>query len=201
MALRRLQRQLPPVEFLGLCDELLRKLDEAEFTPVGMEYYWEGEIRWLKAQADPAVLIKPERFSPAEQAYRRLLKGEFQVPLGLSVPSKDEIPSRTVDEWNKDYHAYLESSLPEHLLARFEIAGHLHEHPDKASARRMILELLPHEPDFAIRARLAVGLRYVSPLGDEEAVQLLEFMAEREPDVRSARSSMLSVAHYLRTGE
>jgi len=202
-ALRRLSKRMPPAEFVALCDQLLASIpDELEFLPRGARYYWEWEIRFLRARSDPNTTAKPEVRSPAEDLHRRLLRNELQMPLGLSLPGKEEIPSRPVEEWAKDYHAFLGSNLSEHLLARYVLASNLREHPDKPAVRKLILDVLPTEPDFGIRFQLVLALDQVCPLGDEEAIHLLEALAAREAQgLRYTKPSMLSVAHRLRSGE
>ncbi len=87
------------------------------------------------------------------------------------------------------------------LLVRNVIISALMDREGCPGARALLMERLSHEQEREIRMGIAVALKQVCTVGDEEVAALLDRMALKEPFVLWTRTRMEDAAHKIRTGE
>jgi len=190
-AINKLFRKLAPEEFLEFADEILSDDEASPDVRNRLEFY----KRKLAGQPVDDQVRAPSM---------RLLN-EFQAnrddPVWAPVKSYlDGIKERSVDRLVEDYWQRTGES-PENLLIRYRIVSVLPEVGPRERVRQVLIEMLPFEPDFAIRGFITSGLVQTCPVGDTEVAELLEAQAEVEPNIYHVRPWMQAGAVYLRTGK
>ncbi len=198
-AIDMLRKRMNSKEFMSLCDELLASAESSTMR---------GHIAYNKHLADPSVKEKEPYLAPG------IVAGQ----------ARRENPDAS--EWQRvrDYEAIVDALSPEQLAADFfdnqvdasdkqsllirrEIGNrfnHISEtgSPDeKAVARDILMQMIPGEPDAAVRLWLVGALWSTVSAGNVEVGDFIEDQLKTERNIRSVRPLMETVLRCMRTGE
>jgi len=198
-AIDMLRGRMNPKEFMSLCDELLASAESSTMR---------GHIAYNKHLADPSIKDKEPYLAPG-------------ILAGQARRKNPDAP-----EWQRvrDYEAIVDALSPEQLAADFfdnqvdasdeqsllirrEIGNrfnHISEtgSPDeKAVARDLLMQMIPGEPDAAVRLWLVGALWSTVSAGNTEVGDFIEEQLKTEPNIRSVRPLMETVLRCMRTGE
>lgn len=195
-ALRLLREKMPPGDFMRFCDEIM----DLDRGPDANDITWWGHVGYEKHLADPDVPEKQPVWAPSVKVSHEYHQTPNDPRWRAFERYVEAIDARSAQELRADFFAHL-TDQPDDLLIRREIARHIGQCADTENARRILMELIPGEPDFVIRQRLVGGLMDVCEVGDVEVADFLEQRLAEEDNIRFVRPMMRYVLRYLRTGE
>ena len=110
------------------------------------------------------------------------------------------LESRSAEQLAADYWEHLGDAPTDVLIRRLAIRRYT-EVATVDDLRSAFMEMLVHEPDFALRGLLTSGLVQRCPVGDVAVADFLEQRAAVGPNIYHVRPWMESGAYYLRTGK
>lgn len=195
-----LRKKMAPGKFMKLCDELL-----AATSNFGTS---RGNIAYLRHLADPTVKEKEPRSPPSSDA-KRARRVTLGGPQWQRVRDFEELAPQLSQEklMAELFDDQTDPTDPRNLLNRLEIGSIFNGIADngtaeeKATARELLMQMLPGEPDAGVRLYLVGALWGTAYPGDIEVAEFLEEQLKTEPNIRSVRPMMETIVRCMRTGE
>ena len=161
-------------------------------------------IEFLMSHPTPQEIQEQKGPAPAVEFWKAY-HGDPNAPEWAPVKryhSGTPVGEQTVGRLARDYWNHDTESASD-LVIRRSIAMALNgRHGEsREQARAALLDMIPAEPDWAIRLYLAGALLDVCDVGDTEVADFLEAESQHEPHFFVVKPMMQYMSYYLRTGE
>ena len=170
--------------------------------PVEPDPFVRGELRYWRNIAQGIEQHDRER-SPSSTHFVAFRDNPDAPEWAAARAFRDSKEQRSAAKLLEEYRGRLDDE-PNNVLIRDFVVRELHRFKDRADreqARAALMEIVAEDPDRSIRLYAVGGLGHICDIGDTEAADYLDAIAEDEPYVLVVRPAMEYTANYLRTGE